>query len=56
MKKINESLLKQKLFEKSILENKILKAYRLKDVYQLHILTYDLMLLENEIKEIQNER
>lgn len=54
---INEKLLKQKIFEKSILENKIIKEHkkRLKCVYMIRELTYDLILLEDEIKELQNE-
>lgn len=49
---IDKMLLKQKLFEKSVIENKLLRAHKLNNINMIRELLYDLDLVENEIKEL----
>ena len=39
--------------EKSVLENRILRAHKEKNAYMVRELTYDLIHVEDKIKEIQ---
>lgn len=52
---INKILLKQKLHEKKVLEIKMFWAYKSNNYYMVRELIYDLMLVENDIKELQNK-
>lgn len=51
---INEKLLQEKLLKKSILENQLLKAHIHDNDYVVRMLIYELHILKNEIKELQN--